>query len=175
MAKAYIGVGSNIDPLTNIKIALVLLKKEVKVINTSTFYKTKPLYNIIQSDYLNGVWEIVTDIEPEALKYNVLQFIEDKTGRLRSEDKNSSRTIDLDLLLYEDCVINSETIILPDPGIYTRNFIAVPLFELNNELIIPDTGRKIRDIVQCMSTEDFVKMFEFTDELLNIITRDNRG
>jgi len=171
MATAYIGVGSNIEPYKNIESALILLKKAVTVANCSTFYRTEPLKNRDQDDYINGVWEITTDLEPEQIKFNLLKDIENKLGRKKTADKYSSRTIDLDLILYDDLVVNNKKIILPDKHIYSRSFLALPLYEINESLIIPDTKKTIKCIIGKMDKKSLIPETDFTLRLRDIIVK----
>lgn len=169
MPICYISVGSNIEPEKNIIEALNLLQKKVKITSTSTFYVTKPIGNIIQPDYLNGVWEIETEIPPKKLKFKILRKIEKKLKRKRTKDKYAPRTIDLDLILYNNLVLSSKKIKLPDEEIYKRNFIALPLYELNKDIILPDTNLKIIDIVKKMKKDDLIENLFFTEKLKKII------
>ena len=153
---AFIGVGSNINPEHNITNALVLLEKHVRIIGVSSFYRTKPLSGTNQDDYLNGVWQISTTMHPQALKFSVLREIEKKLNRRREPDKCAPRTIDLDLLLFGDLVISEEFLIIPDPDIYKRSFIAFPLFELNHDLIIPDKEMPITSVLSTLSSDHMV-------------------
>ena len=161
----YIGVGSNIDPKENIRKALDLLKKgsEVRVTGISSFYSTTPVNRTNQDSYLNGIFETRTDITAEEFKTRILSPIEKELKRERKRDRFASRTIDLDILLYGDLCI--EDMGIPDQDIYTRNFVAVPLRELDSQLVLPDSGMKIADL--SLSEEIESMQFEkvFTDEL----------
>ena len=165
MIKAFIGVGSNINPEINIDKALDLLKKSVEVTGISLFYRTKPLLDKKINDFLNGVWQVKTDLSPFEIKFNVLKKIEKKLQRKKNKDKYSSRVIDLDLLLYGDIVLNDEKIVIPDPDIYTRSFIYMPLYELDPDLILPDTGKHIVDLVKNFDKEQLILMKDFSNYL----------
>jgi len=169
MATAYIGTGSNIEPYKNIENALTLLKKSVKVTKCSTFYRTKPLNNRDQNDYINGVWEITTDLNPENIKFEVLKKIEKQLGRKKTSDKYQSRTIDLDLILYDDLILKIENLILPDKDIYSRPFLALPLYELNEKLILPDTKESIKSIIEKMDKSTLLPETEFTFKLKKLL------
>jgi len=169
MSTAYIGTGSNIEPYKNIENALTLLKKTVKVTKCSTFYRTKPLYDRDQNDYINGVWEITTDMNPENIKFEVLKKIEKLLGRKKTTDKFMSRTIDLDLILYDDLILNIENIVLPDKDIYSRPFLAFPLYELNENLILPDAKVSIKSIIEKMDISALHPETEFTLKLKKLL------
>ncbi len=166
---AFIGVGSNINSESNIVDALQLIEKHVKITGISSFYRTTPLSGKNQDDYLNGVWKISTTLHPQKLKFSVLRKIEKKLKRRREPDKNAPRTIDLDLLLFGDLVINEECLIIPDPDIYKRSFIAFPLFELNHDLIIPDKKMPITIVLRTLSNDHMMPDQPFTDSLRNMV------
>jgi 2-amino-4-hydroxy-6-hydroxymethyldihydropteridine diphosphokinase len=168
MITVYIGVGSNINPMESIPRALSLLKKKVKISAVSTFYFTPPLNNKVQPDYCNGVWEIETSYSPHSLKFQVLRPIESELGRKRGQDTYASRTIDLDILVYGREVIRTDELTIPDPDIYTRPFIAIPLAEIAPHLIIPDTGEGINDIANTMKNTQMMPEHQIKDILYSI-------
>lgn len=162
---AYIGVGSNINPEESIENALSLLVKHVELVNISSFYWTKPLLNKSQDDYLNGALRIKTVFSPKKLKFSLLKKIETKLGRKKSIDKYLSRIIDFDLILYDDLVINKNDFIIPDSDIYTRAFIAIPLLELNPDLVLPDTGQSIKKIVKKFKMNGMIVNLNFSNNM----------
>lgn len=134
LATVYVGVGSNLDPTRHIPLALAALAREVEVCATSTFYWSNPASRAEQPRFLNGVWKARTDREARELKFDVLRPIEHALGRRRSVDKHAARCIDLDLLVYDDLVVDEEGLVLPDPDIVAHNFLHTPLFELDPDL-----------------------------------------
>ncbi|MBN1292684.1 MAG: 2-amino-4-hydroxy-6-hydroxymethyldihydropteridine diphosphokinase [Candidatus Latescibacteria bacterium] len=159
---AFIGVGSNISPEINIENALKKLAVLVTVTGISTFYRTKPLAGKNQDDYLNGVWRIITSVSPEELKNSILNVIERDLKRIRTEDTYAARTIDLDVLLYGDLVVRQTNLTIPDPDIYSRAFIAVPLYELEPDLILPDSKKPIAEIIHALSDNTLRPENDFT-------------
>ena len=145
---AFIGVGSNIQPERNISDALARLSKRVDITGISTFYKTTPILRKDQDDYLNGVWQISTSMSPEKLKFDVLRKIEQELHRNRESDKYASRTIDLDILLFGDLIIQEENLTIPDPDIYKRSFIAFPLSDYGVPSSFDDFSVLTADIFQ---------------------------
>jgi 2-amino-4-hydroxy-6-hydroxymethyldihydropteridine diphosphokinase len=141
MADAFVGVGSNIDPEKNVREAVGLLTRRVSVRAVSTVYRTNPERRPDQPRFLNCVVLIETDIPPLALKFRVFRPIEKKLLRVRNADKFSPRTIDLDLLLYDDIVLKTGALTLPDPDITERPYLAIPLAELRPGLVVP--GMKV--------------------------------
>lgn len=137
METAYIGLGSNIEPEKNLLEALRALVPE-GLKRVSAVYRTEPVGAPGQPLFYNCVAEIVTSRPPLELKYSVLRPIEEALGRRRDrENRYSPRQIDLDLILYGSLEISSEGLVLPDPDIHTRPFLAIPLFELAPELVFP--------------------------------------
>ena len=162
---AYIGVGSNIDPLKNIENALKRLTKLVKVTGISTFYKTLPIGVTEQEDFMNGVFQISTLMSARTLKFRILRPIESALHREKTVIPYGPRTIDLDLLLRGEDVILDLEFKVPDPDIYERPFIAFPLLELEPDLILPDTGQSISEVAKTMSKELLKPDFQFTQLL----------
>jgi 2-amino-4-hydroxy-6-hydroxymethyldihydropteridine diphosphokinase len=148
MARAFVSMGSNIDPARNVRAALSALARHVAVTAISTVYLTPAEGQTEQPPFYNCVVEIGTERDPLDLKFQVLRPIEAALGRQRTPDKFAHRTIDLDLILYGDVVLNEEGLVLPDPEIYRRLFLAIPLAELAPELILPGSGVRVSDLAQ---------------------------
>ena len=129
--KAIIGIGTNIgDRYTNIKNAVSALElvPGVSVIRESAVYETEPWGYTDQDGFYNNVIEVETEKSPQAL-LGICLGIEAGMGRIR-EFKYGPRVIDLDLLFYEDRVLDTEELKLPHPLIGERDFVLVPLAEL---------------------------------------------
>jgi len=171
LVEAYIGVGSNIRPAENIVAALAALRKRVAVTATSTFYRTAPLDGRDEEAYLNGVWRVVTSSPPRALKFDVLRRIEADLQRTRVEDRYAARTIDLDLLLFDDLVVNEEDLQLPDPDICERPFIALPLAELAPDLSIPGMDAPLVEYCRKWEESPMKSDLPFTEGLRESLRR----
>lgn len=169
-ARAYIGVGSNIDPDENIHWALRLLGNDLKLTDVSTFYITQPLGAPASPHFYNGVVAGMTDLSIPGLRH-LLLHIETEVGRQRTEDKYAPRPIDLDLLLLDDEVSEGEGWWVPHPDVRTRPFVAIPLLELAPELILPDSGRPLRDIVEEISPLLGEPLDDFSERLRALIER----
>lgn len=165
MPIAYIGIGSNVKPEENIMRAVTLLLRHVVITGISTFYRTKPLDRPDQPQFYNGVVRIDTGIGAKDLKNHIIKKIEKDLGRRRSADKHSPRTIDLDILVFDSLVARDRVLNIPDPDIEKRPFIAVPLYELDRELIIPGSGRPIREIAEQFRDHDMEPLIEYTEKL----------
>jgi 2-amino-4-hydroxy-6-hydroxymethyldihydropteridine diphosphokinase len=169
MPTAYIGVGSNILPEENIQRALSYLSRYERITGVSTFYLTTPFDRPGDPPFYNGVVRISTLAGPRDLKYHVLRNIEKRLHRRRTDDKSAPRTIDLDLLVYEDMVVNDDELQIPDPGILERPFVAKPLCELAGDLILPGWGTPVRDIAERLKDQGMRPMHEYTQQLRRII------
>jgi len=164
MAQVFIGVGSNIEPAANIPRALDLLMRALRVTGISTFYRTPALGSVNQAPFYNGVIAAETDLPPRTVKFALLRNIEEQLGRRRGEDRYAPRTIDLDLVLYDDLIVKEADLILPDPEIARRAFLAAPLCELAPELKLPD-GRFICDVAAELAAKPLEALPEFTEML----------
>lgn len=132
MSKAYLGLGTNIgDCLENLKNAVGALEllPLTKVLQLSKVYKTKPLGYAEQNDFYNMVVQVESDLNPDNLLGACLG-IEAGMGRVRTI-KNGPRIVDIDLLLYDDITSNSQTLILPHPRMFEREFVLRPLLDID--------------------------------------------
>jgi 2-amino-4-hydroxy-6-hydroxymethyldihydropteridine diphosphokinase len=158
---AYIGAGSNVEPEKNLLEALRLLMSE-GLTRVSTVYRTEPVGVPGQPSFYNCVAEVVTVRPPVELKYAVLRPVEDTLGRRRDhENKYSPRQIDLDLILYGGLEVSSEGLTLPDPDIYTRPFLAIPLFELAPGLVLPD-GNTLKELAKSLDVKGMEELPAYT-------------
>lgn len=137
----YIGLGSNIEnPYLQIKTAVNALNNlpDTAVLNKSGYYTSKPMGPKDQPDYVNAVVEIKTEFNAEDLLGNC-QTIEKQQGRIKKRHWGE-RTIDLDVLLYDDVQMQTNNLTIPHPGICQRDFVYMPLLEINPNLKIPGKG-----------------------------------
>jgi len=116
-----IGLGSNINPRTNISKAKKLLKKQSRFLGQSKFVKTKPVGYKKQNDYLNGAVMVATSRNPSSFK-SILRKIESQLGRKRAVNRYGPRTIDLDILVWNGKIVG--------PEFHTRDFIRKSVLEL---------------------------------------------
>ena len=165
MPRVFIGVGSNIDPEHNILAALRMLGERVRIVGVSTFFRTPALGCADGPAFHNGAVEIETDMPPRDLKFQVLRCIEDALGRVRGLDKNAPRPIDLDIAVYGDALVDEPDLLIPDPNIAMRAFLAVPLLELDPDLMLPGANSKLADLAASLDTGSMVVLDEFTDRL----------
>lgn len=139
--RAYIGLGANLgDREATIRLAVGLLDatEGIHVVRVSTLRETEPWGPIEQPPFLNGAAELETDLRPREL-LDVLLDVELRLGRVRGE-RYGPRTIDLDLLLYGDLVVEEPGLTLPHPRLHERRFALEPLAELAPDAVVPDHG-----------------------------------
>ena len=155
---AYIGLGSNLkDPKLQIETALKALNEldGILITKISSFYESKPLLDIPGPNYINAVCKVETSLSPIDL-LDVCQQIEDNQKRVRKV-KWGSRTIDLDILLYEQQVISSDRLSIPHPEMTDRAFVMVPLHEIGKEINVPLLGL-VKKLIDRVNTLDVKKI-----------------
>jgi 2-amino-4-hydroxy-6-hydroxymethyldihydropteridine diphosphokinase len=162
MAEAFIALGSNIAPARNIARALRRLAQHGPLRGLSTVYRTAPEDRSEQPWYYNCVVRLETQMPAAQLKAQVLRRIEDELGRVRTADKCAPRTIDLDLILYDDCVVERDGLSLPDPRIEQRAFLAHGVCELAPDLTLPGCGRPIATVVAELPPTGMIALPRFT-------------
>jgi 2-amino-4-hydroxy-6-hydroxymethyldihydropteridine diphosphokinase len=139
--RAYVGLGANLgDREGTIGRAVSLLGEEdaVEVVAVSTLRETEPWGPVAQPRFLNGAVALETELGTRAL-LDLLLEIEQRLGRVRSE-RWGPRTIDLDLLLYGDAVVDEPGLTLPHPRLHERRFALEPLAELAPDTVVPGRG-----------------------------------
>ena len=157
MAIAYIALGSNLNtPLEQLKRALNALAQlpQTQLMAVSSFYRSKPLGPQDQPDYLNAAVEISTALSPLAL-LDELQRIENEQGRVRLR-RWGERTLDLDILLYGDEIIQTERLTVPHYDMHNREFVIVPLAEIAPNLILPN-GQKLAELADRFTVHQMEK------------------
>jgi len=140
MSLAYIGLGSNLsDPQAQIISALTKLEQltNCSVTQVSSLYFSRPMGPQDQPDYMNAVVALDTILSPIEL-LDQLQSIENEAGRVRKDNRWGARILDLDILLFNEMVINSERLVVPHYGLKLREFVLLPLAEIAPSLLLPD-------------------------------------
>ncbi len=147
---AFIGLGSNLeDPSSQLQRALAALGElpGTRLAAQSSLYRSAPLGYPDQPDFVNAVAMIATDLTPQALLQALLQ-IEHSHGRERNF-RNAPRTLDLDILLYDDVQLHEHGLTIPHPQMHLRAFVLLPLLEIAPDIVIPAVGQARRALQDC--------------------------
>ena len=150
---AYLSLGSNINPETNLTAALRLLSRQTELSAVSSVWETKPVGFTDQANFLNMAVIVKTELAARDLKQQVLLDIERKLKRVHQANKNAPRTIDLDISLFNRHVFQLGDNHIPDPDIFKRPFIVIPLAEIAADYIHPETGQTLAEIASHFTTE----------------------
>lgn len=158
MSIVYLGLGTNLgNKEVNLRQAINLIRDfpKTSVSKTSKVYETEPWGYSQQDDFLNLCLEIETKLKPKEL-LKKCQLVEEKLGRKRLV-KWGPRSIDVDILIYDELTLEEEELTIPHPRIGERAFVLVPLSELNNNLIIDN--QNISELIKKVAT-DGIKEYE---------------
>ncbi len=155
---AYIGIGSNLgDKLVHCEKAIseILRIDRQKLLAKSSFYKTQPIGYRSQDWFVNGVIKIETDLEAHEL-LQTLKTIESQLGRAETF-RWGPRTIDLDILFFDDIQIRTEGLQIPHPLIQDRQFVLIPLVEIDRDLIHPVFKKTIQELLNSFKEDQGVE------------------
>jgi 2-amino-4-hydroxy-6-hydroxymethyldihydropteridine diphosphokinase len=156
--RAFIALGSNLqDPAAQVSSALREIAElpGTKLLRHSSFYRTAPVGYDNQPDFINAAAEVSTTLQPLAL-LRALLALEARHGRERPF-ANAPRVLDLDLLIYDDQVMQTPELTLPHPRLHERGFVLFPLAEIAPDLDIPGKGR-VSDLISACQDQGMEKM-----------------
>ena len=163
--RVCVAVGSNIKPLEHISAALEHLDAENPIEGLSAFYWCPAVERTGQPPFLNGACCFRTSQPPRELKFGLLRFIEQAEGRVRTADRHAPRSLDLDIALYGDWVVDEQGLTIPDPEIRTRSFLAVPVAEAWPGATLPDTGEPVRRVAAALDASNLKRDSAFTQQM----------
>ena len=171
--KVYLSIGSNLgDKEKNLAFAYNNLKSVLKNIKSSSLFKTEPMYNTEQPEFLNAVFYGECDADPyELLDY--IHTLEKKAGRDRKKAGwKGPRPLDIDILLFGGTVSDDPVLTLPHPGIKERGFVLIPLAEIAPDLADPVSGQKYKYFIK--NNMNFTVKYYKSSEIFDIIAKDGR-
>jgi len=144
----------------NCRKALVTLQREGDILlrRTSSLHQTEPVGEGLEGWFVNAVAEVETELDPFCLLHR-LKGIEAEMGRRKGIGK-TDRPIDLDLLLFGDCILESEELVLPHPRLHLRRFVLEPLVELIPWQVHPLLGQTMRALLQSLNDPHWVRRME---------------
>jgi 2-amino-4-hydroxy-6-hydroxymethyldihydropteridine diphosphokinase len=159
---AFIGLGSNIgDRIINVKKAIEKIDDDIlcSVKKISSFYESKAFGYTEQPDFINVVIRISTGYPPDSL-FHLLKGIEKEIGRVKTT-KWGPRKIDLDILFYNDWIYKNRVIQIPHKGISERDFVLLPMSEIEPDYIHPELNKKISDICTSIKTKTIIDKLQY--------------
>jgi 2-amino-4-hydroxy-6-hydroxymethyldihydropteridine diphosphokinase len=142
MTRAYVGLGSNLGDREHMiwgAVHMLAFNPDVDVVAVSTLRETDPVGYLDQPPFLNAAAALDTELSPRAL-LDLLLTVERELGRIRDGPRFGPRTIDLDLLLYGDEIVDEPGLAVPHPRLQERVFALEPLAELDPDLVVPGRG-----------------------------------
>lgn len=151
-SQAYVSIGSNIRPEHNVRFAIEALEERFAPLNVSTIYRSAAV-GFDGADFLNLVVGFVTGLEVHELD-KLLGRLEEEAGRKPGGPKFAPRSLDLDLLLFDDRVIDADGLTLPRPEIEKYAFVLKPLAEIAGSMTHPRTGKTFAAMWQAFSSDE---------------------
>lgn len=162
MTVVYIALGTNLEPREeHLEKALQLFQgsPDVQVKQVSSIYESTPVGYLDQPDFLNLVFEAETELSCLAL-LDVCQSVENELGRIRTI-RFGPRTLDVDIILFGDAVIDEERVTVPHPRMQERTFVLLPMEELKPKLIVPKLDKTITDLIAALPAEEWAGIWHY--------------
>ncbi|MEZ0322961.1 MAG: 2-amino-4-hydroxy-6-hydroxymethyldihydropteridine diphosphokinase [Hydrogenothermaceae bacterium] len=145
--EVYLGLGSNVGDRTKFLMnAVHILSEKLNIIKTSRIYTSKPIGYIDQDIFLNMAIYCRTDMDLKSL-FDFIKEVEKKVGRVE-RFRWGPREIDIDILFFNNEVYNSEDLIVPHPRLHERDFVLVPLIDINPKLIHPVLNKTVEKLLE---------------------------
>jgi 2-amino-4-hydroxy-6-hydroxymethyldihydropteridine diphosphokinase len=160
MKIVFLGVGSNLgNRENNLEQAVARIVEYIgPVLKSSSIYITEPWGFKAEEEFLNIVVKIETNLTPSGILERIL-MIESLLGRVRDKKQYTSRLIDIDILLYEDIIVDEEILKIPHPLLHKRKFVLVPLCEIGSEMIHPVLNKSLAELLESCEDQSEVKKY----------------
>lgn len=143
MSTVYIALGANLgNREANLRMALRAITRMARVQAVSALYESEPEGGADQPPYYNAVCRIETGLEPVPL-LRFLKGLEQEIGRRPTSEPRGPRPIDLDILMFDDRVVDSDDLVIPHPRMTSRPFVLTPLAELAPDMVVPGTAETV--------------------------------
>lgn len=164
MKKVFLGLGSNLgDKAEYLKAAKIRIEDSIgSVVAASAVYETEPWGFESEHEFLNQVLCIETNLSPSGLLGRIL-MIESQLGRIRCENQFSSRSIDIDILLYNNEIVNETALRIPHPKMNERRFVLVPLAEIAPDLIHPGLNKSVEYLLKSCTDTAKVNLYKMNE------------
>lgn len=157
MSLVYIALGSNlVDRAVNLAVARQMLAHDTWALKCSSIYQTAPWGYSDQDDFYNQVLECETSLSPMRLLRR-LKRIEKRMGRKKTF-RNGPRVIDLDILFYDDLILEAKRLVIPHPRLHERAFVLVPIAEISPGFVHPVLGKTIVELLAKVDQAGVVKL-----------------
>jgi len=160
MKIVLLGIGTNLgNRRENLEFALSGIEKNIgKILKSSSVYESEPWGFQADIEFLNMVIKVETKLSPDQLLKEILN-IESAIGRIRSGERYLSRVIDIDILLYEDLVIDEKSLKIPHPLMHERRFVLVPLCDIVPETVHPLLKKSFSSLLEACKDNSNVKLY----------------
>jgi 2-amino-4-hydroxy-6-hydroxymethyldihydropteridine diphosphokinase len=157
----YLSLGSNVgDREAQLRAAQARLSAVGRVVVASSFYETEPVEFTEQPWFLNFVLALETSKTPQQLMTAILR-IEEEMGRRRTQ-KKGPRSIDIDILLFDDIIMDSTNLTIPHPALQQRRFVLEPMAEIAPEVVHPSLKKTIRELRDTLPPGQVVRKLQKT-------------
>jgi 2-amino-4-hydroxy-6-hydroxymethyldihydropteridine diphosphokinase len=157
LSLVYIALGSNLgDRAANLAKTREMLADDIQVLQCSSIYQTAPWGYSEQDDFYNQVLEAETDLSPMRL-LGRMKRIEKQMGRKKTF-RNGPRVIDLDILFYDDLILDTRRLVIPHPRLHERAFVLVPMVEINPGFVHPVLGKTMAELMSKVEQAGVVRL-----------------
>lgn len=162
MSIVYFSIGSNLgNRLVHLNDARKQLKSKIgKILKESQIYETEPWGFKYERDFLNMVIEVKTSLSYNELINKIIE-IENGLGRVRNKHRYISRVIDIDILFYNNLIVNEKKIIIPHPLLQDRKFVLIPFNEINGSFVHPLLNKSISELLSVCDDNCEVRKYTY--------------